>query len=108
MQVVRFGPFRLDGKTRTLTRSGTAVALGGRALDVLIALAGADGAPLSKGVLLDRVWPGVTVGENNLQVQVSLLRRALGDGWIVTVPGHGYRHDPRSRQQGQPVIYRLD
>ena len=63
-QAVRFGPFRLHGKTRTLTRGGTAIALGGRALDVLIALAGANGAPLSKGVLLDRVWPGVTVGEN--------------------------------------------
>jgi adenylate cyclase len=40
---------------------------------------------------LDRAWPDVTVEENSLQVQVSALRKVLGEGWIMTVPGHGYR-----------------
>jgi TolB-like protein len=67
------------------------VSLGGRALDVLAALTAAAGETVSKNALLDRVWPGLTVEENNLQVQISALRRVLGEGWIVTVPGRGYR-----------------
>ena len=67
-----------------------------RALDVLHALAGAKGDVVSKTELLARVWPGVAVGENNLQVQISLLRKTLqedasGESYLVTVPGRGYR-----------------
>ena len=29
--------------------------------------------------------------ENNLQVHISALRKALSDEWIITVPGRGYR-----------------
>lgn len=85
------GPFRLDRSGRTLTRDGVAVPLGGRAFDTLAALAAANGATVSKDQLLDAVWPGVTVEENNLQVQISALRKVLGEGWIVTEPGRGYR-----------------
>jgi predicted ATPase/class 3 adenylate cyclase len=70
--------------------------LGDRAFEVLRVLASANGAVVSKDELLDQVWAGVTVEENNLQVQISTLRKALdpegaGESWIVTVPGRGYR-----------------
>jgi adenylate cyclase len=90
-QEFRFGPFRLDGKARSLTRDGTPVAVGGRALDILAELAAYAGETVSKVALLDRVWPGLTVEENNLQVHISGLRKALGEDWIITVPGRGYR-----------------
>ena len=85
------GPFMLDRHSRSLSRDGVRVALGGRALDVLIVLAAAAGETVSKDEMLVRVWPGLTVEENNLQVQISALRKAMGEGWIVTVPGRGYR-----------------
>jgi TolB-like protein len=85
------GPFRLDLHSRRLSRDGVRVALGGRALDALIVLAAAAGETVSKDEMLVRVWPGLIVEENNLQVQISALRKALGEGWIVTVPGRGYR-----------------
>jgi adenylate cyclase len=88
---VVLGPYRLDRRQRTLMRDGVAVPLGGRALDTLAALAAAGGETVAKDALLDAVWPGVIVEENNLQVQISTLRRTLGEGWIVTVPGRGYR-----------------
>jgi adenylate cyclase len=88
---VAFGPFRLDRRGRSLTRAGTEVSLGRRAFDLLCVLAAAGGEAVSKDVLLDQVWPGLTVEENNLQVQISALRKALGDGMIATIPGRGYR-----------------
>ncbi|MGE4046621.1 MAG: winged helix-turn-helix domain-containing protein [Acetobacteraceae bacterium] len=88
---IAFGPFRLDRHRRRLTRDGVAIPLGRRAFDVLELLAGSAGETLGKSELLERAWPGVVVEENNLQVQISSLRRALGEAWIITVPGRGYR-----------------
>jgi TolB-like protein len=86
-----FGPFRLDRAGGRLLRDGLALRIGRRAFDTLTALLDAGGATLSKDTLLATVWPGLIVEENNLQVQISALRRTLGDSWIVTVPGRGYR-----------------
>jgi DNA-binding winged helix-turn-helix (wHTH) protein len=82
---VAFGPFRLDPRGRSLTRHGAEIPLGRRAFDVLCVLAAAGGEAVSKDALLDQVWPGLTVEENNLQVQISALRKALGDGLIATI-----------------------
>ena len=93
---VRFGRFRFDLGRRELSRDEAPLRLGGRALDILHLLASAKGDTVSKDELLARVWPGVVVEENNLQVQVSALRKALqeeatGQSYVVTVPGRGYR-----------------
>lgn len=93
---VAFGPFRLDVRSRRLSRNGTAIGLGERALDVLCALVAAEGALMTKSELMAKVWPGITVEENNLQVQVYAVRRALGEdgdsrGYVRTVSGRGYR-----------------
>jgi TolB-like protein/Tfp pilus assembly protein PilF len=93
---VRFGRFRFDLRRRELFRDESSLRLGGRALDVLHVLAAANGGVVSKTELLARVWPGLVVGENNLQVQISLLRKTLqedasGQSYLITVPGRGYR-----------------
>lgn len=93
---VAFGPFRLDMRNRRLFRNGNAIWLGERALDVLCTLVVADGGLVTKFELMAKVWPGITVEENNLQVQVYALRRALGEdgdsrGFVRTVSGRGYR-----------------
>ncbi len=70
---------------------GRPVALGPRAFDVLLALAERAGQLVTKNELLDLVWPGLVVEENNLQVQISTLRKLLGPQAIATIPGRGYR-----------------
>src|SRR5262249_28062323 len=80
-----------DLQRRTLIRDGETVSLGVRAFDILAVLASACGATVTKEELLARVWSGRVIEENNLQVQISFLRKALGDGWITTIPGRGYR-----------------
>jgi TolB-like protein len=91
-----FGGFRLDLERRELTRNGVPVRLKGRALDVLCVLAAAKGEIVTKDTLMSRVWPHVAVTENNLQVHLSALRKALdaaknGESFLVTVPSRGYR-----------------
>ena len=93
---VEFGRFRLDLGRRELSCAGVQIRLGNRAMDVLATLASAKGEVVSKDELLTQVWPGLTVEENNLQVQISALRKALdnensGQSHLVTVPGRGYR-----------------
>ena len=94
-----FGPFvLLPG--RELRRDGQPVALGSRALAMLETMVVARGEIVTKEEILSRVWPGVTVEEGNITVQVAALRKELGtrpggEDWIVTVPRVGYRliHD---------------
>src|SRR5262252_5482302 len=96
MKEVSFGPFCLNLERRELLRDGAVVALGGRAIDVLCVLVAANGELVTKDELMDAVWPGLIVEDNNLQVQISALRKVLGTGkdgqtYVVTTPGRGYR-----------------
>jgi len=87
----QLGRFTLRATERQLLADGVEVPLGGRAFDVLVALVGRAGKLVSKEELFERAWPGVVVEENNLQVQISTLRKVLGQAAITTVPGRGYR-----------------
>ncbi|MFN6997529.1 MAG: transcriptional regulator, partial [Aquincola tertiaricarbonis] len=86
-----FDRFELQPLQRRLLRDGEPVALGARAFDLLLALAGREGSLVTKGELLDRVWSGLVVEENNIAAQVTALRKAIGNELIATVPGRGYR-----------------
>lgn len=88
---LRFGPFELHPAARQLCRDGQPLKLGGRAFDLLVALVERRERVVSKGELMDIVWPRLVVEENNLQVQVLMLRKLLGPQTIATVPGRGYR-----------------
>jgi DNA-binding winged helix-turn-helix (wHTH) protein len=90
---VEFGRFRVLLRQRQLLADGVPVELGTRAFDLLLALLEADGLLLTKEELVSRVWPEVVVSEENLKVQVSALRKALGTdrNVIRTEFGRGYR-----------------
>src|SRR5258708_17779964 len=90
-----FGDFRLDLSRRELSHNGVAVALKGRPLDILCELAAANGDVVTKDALMARVWPGLVVEENSIQVHISALRRALdersgGKSFLATVTARGY------------------
>src|SRR3954471_12349910 len=91
-----FGPFRLLAARHELLAQGVPVAIGQRALDVLLALVRRHGELVTKDELMSEVWPGMVVEENNLAVHISALRKILGqtgDGksYLQTVAGRGYR-----------------
>jgi predicted ATPase/DNA-binding winged helix-turn-helix (wHTH) protein len=83
----------LNMERRELLANGTQVPVGGREFDIIEVLAQSAGALVTKGDLMARVWPGVTVEENTLQVHISAVRRAFGPdrGMLRTASGRGYR-----------------
>lgn len=88
---IRFGRFEWQPQQRRLLADGIPSALGARAFDLLSMLIEGRDRVLSKSELLAGAWGGRIVEENNLTVQISALRKVLGEGAIVTVPGRGYR-----------------
>ena len=93
--VISFGPFRLYAAERLLKKGDETLAVGGRALDILIALVERAGEVVTRQELILRAWPDVTVEEANLRVQINALRKALGEGredarYVVNVSGRGY------------------
>jgi DNA-binding winged helix-turn-helix (wHTH) protein len=78
--VLFFGPFSLFAAERLLKKADEPIPLGGRALDILIALAERPGEVVTHKELISTVWPDVTVEEANLRFQMAALRKALGDG----------------------------
>jgi pimeloyl-ACP methyl ester carboxylesterase/DNA-binding winged helix-turn-helix (wHTH) protein len=92
----RFGPFHLDVRERRLSRGSEVIPLRLKVFDTLLALVENAGRLVTKQELLDTVWPETTVEENNLNHNVSVLRKALGEKatgqqYIETVPRVGYR-----------------
>lgn len=87
----RFGNVEVRPAERALLIDGSPAAIGARAFDVLLALVERRERVVTKNELLDLVWPGVVVEENNLQAQVSALRKLLGPKAFATIPGRGYR-----------------
>ena len=91
-----FGPFRLDPEERLLSRDSQHVPLPPKVIETLLALVESRGHLVDKDALMKRVWPDAFVEEGNLNKNVFLLRKTLGqwDGgleYIETVPRRGYR-----------------
>jgi DNA-binding winged helix-turn-helix (wHTH) protein len=91
--MLEFGRFGILLRRRQLVADGVPIELGTRAFDLLLALLEADGSLVTKEELMSRVWPGIVVAEENLKVQISAVRKALGEDrdFIRTEFGRGYR-----------------
>lgn len=90
-----FGPYRLLCVDRRLLCEGKPVQIGGRTLDLLIALARRSGSVVSHTELMSQVWPTAVVEETSLRFHISCLRKALRDGqegrrYIANISGRGY------------------
>lgn len=102
-EMYEFGPFSLDPTERVIFRDGTPVPLTPKVFDTLVCLVRNRGRLLTKDELLKEVWPGTFVEEVNLAVNISTLRKTLGESpqdprYIATVQGRGYRFVADVRQ----------
>src|SRR5258705_4010904 len=93
--VASFGPFRLVAAERLLMKEDAPVSVGGRALDILIALIERAGDVVCRRELIHRGWADVFVEEGNFRAHVSHLSKALcagpdGGRKTCNMSGRGY------------------
>jgi DNA-binding winged helix-turn-helix (wHTH) protein len=93
-ELYEFGPFLLDASQRVLFRAGERIPLTSKAFDTLLTLLRNPGRIVEKYDLISAVWPDTVVEENNLNQNISVLRKVLGEGqdgkpYIETVPRRG-------------------
>jgi pimeloyl-ACP methyl ester carboxylesterase/DNA-binding winged helix-turn-helix (wHTH) protein len=105
----QFGPFQLDSAEHRLLREGVEVDLQLKAFEILCLLVENAGRLMKKEELLARIWPDTIVEENNLNKNVSLLRKALGEhatgqAYIETVPRVGYRFVAKVTELTSPSV----
>ncbi len=104
--IFEFGSYRLDVRRRLVWRQEALLEIPPRAVELLAVLVEQAGEVIPKEELLRRVWPDTFVEEANLSVNVSILRKALGDQadgrpWIQTVARRGYRFVGAVRAQAE-------
>jgi predicted ATPase/DNA-binding winged helix-turn-helix (wHTH) protein len=103
--------WEIDLGRRELRSSGIPVPLGGRAFEVVTVLVQSASDFVTKDDLMERVWPGATVGEGTIHVHISAVRKALGQDRAVlkTASGCGYRllgdWTPQQRDATVALVY---
>jgi predicted ATPase/DNA-binding winged helix-turn-helix (wHTH) protein len=90
-----FGSFEFHPSRSVLLKDGKRVRIGSRALALLGVLARAPGQFIPNDELMAAAWPGISVEDTNLRVQMAALRRLLGaedagGNLISNAPGRGY------------------
>jgi TolB-like protein/DNA-binding winged helix-turn-helix (wHTH) protein/Tfp pilus assembly protein PilF len=113
-QLYEFGPFRLDPAEHTLLRGGRPIPLRPKVFDILLVLVENHGHLVEKEALMNSVWTEQFVEEGNINKNISMLRRALGEAdngqhFIETVPKRGYRfvadvREVNDYQEGDLVV----
>ena len=104
-QCYEFGPFQLDTANHCLLREGQLVPLTPKVIDLLEVLVQNNGRLIEKEELLKEVWPDSFVEEGNVNRNISIIRKVLGDdatgkAYIETVPKRGYRFVASVRTMG--------
>src|SRR5215210_4550690 len=103
LQIYEFDEFRVDVGKRLLTRGdGEQIPLTPKVFDTLLYLIRHGGKVIEKDELMREIWTDSVVEENNLNQNISILRRVFGEKpgeqrFIVTIAGHGYRFVPEVR-----------
>ena len=95
-RIYQFENFQIDERERLLACDGQVIPLRSKVFDTLCILARNAGRLMEKDELMKTIWPGISVEENNLQHNLSVLRKVFrqhhNSGKIIeTVSRHGYR-----------------
>lgn len=103
MHAYRFDRFEIRPSERAIFIDGCAAPLGARAFDMLMTLIEHRDRVVSAKELMDTIWPGLVVEENNLRQQVSALRKILSPLVIITIPARGYRFGMPLNDEASPT-----
>jgi DNA-binding response OmpR family regulator len=99
-ETLRFGPLRLNSRTRVVDRDGVDLRLTAREFDLLIYLARHAGQVFSRDQLMDAVWDYDFAGDSaTVTVHMRRLREKIEEDasrprYLKTVWGVGYKFEP--------------
>jgi DNA-binding winged helix-turn-helix (wHTH) protein len=95
--VYEAGSLEIDTGRRELRARGVPVSIGGRAFEIIEALARSAGELVTKDELMGAVWPGAIVEESTLQIHISPIRKALGPDRVMPFPAGQSLHVAHQR-----------
>ena len=88
------GGIKIDRERYLILKDGTEINLPKKEFELLALLASKPGKVFTRDVILDKVWGGdVIVGDRTIDVHVRKLREKIGDEYIATVKGIGYKFE---------------
>lgn len=91
---VDMGGIKIDRERYLVVQDGKEINLPKKEFELLSLLASKPGKVFTREVILDRVWGGeVVVGDRTIDVHIRKLREKLGEAFIKTVKGIGYKFE---------------
>ncbi len=91
---VDLGGIRIDRERYVIFKDEQEISLPKKEFELLALLASKPGKVFTREIILDKVWGGdVVVGDRTIDVHVRKLREKLGDDYIKTVKGIGYKFE---------------
>lgn len=91
---VDMGGIKIDRERYVVVQDGKEINLPKKEFELLALLASKPGKVFTRDVILDKVWGGdVVVGDRTIDVHVRKLREKLGEDFIRTVKGIGYKFE---------------
>src|SRR6185503_1789238 len=103
-RIFSFDVFRVDAAERLLFKENREVPLTPKVFDTLLVFLENSSHVLTKQELMQKVWPDIFVEENNLAQNISVLRKAIGERFIQTVPKRGYRFVGEVRAPEETIV----
>lgn len=91
---VDLGGLKIDRERYNVTKDSLEINLPKKEFELLALLASKPGKVFTRDVILDHVWGGdVVVGDRTIDVHIRKLREKLGENYIKTVKGVGYKFE---------------
>ena len=94
VEVIRFGDMEIDNEQFKVTVKNVDTGLAKKEFELLTLLASKPGKVFKRQEILSKVWGNdVIVGDRTIDVHIRKLREKIGDDYIHTMKGVGYKFD---------------
>jgi len=91
---VDMGGIKIDRERYVVAKNGIEINLPKKEFELLALLASKPGKVFTREAILDKVWGGdVVVGDRTIDVHIRKLREKLGEDFIKTIKGIGYKFE---------------
>lgn len=91
---IEFEGLLINKESYVVTKNGKEINLPKKEFELLALLASKPGKVFSRETILEKVWGGeVVVGDRTIDVHIRKLREKLGEEYIKTIKGVGYKFE---------------